>query len=368
MVYYIFLVVLSVFSVGLRHIGVLKSGLRLSFMFIFLFLALRYDFGNDYMGYFQGFLSLESISDEDFYFKGNDYGWLYLNFIFKVVFGDFGFHLMLASIAAFTLYVLYRFTVRYIPPNYHVLAMLLFLLEPNNILVLSSAMRQSIAVGIFLLSFDYLVERKYVYYTLGILLASLFHSSAIVFVGLILLNIVNWKIYLPYVIIGVLVLFALLNDLSGVFSQINVLLESQESVYTVYTNQDFEEQSLGLGFVFIVLLYFAILVINRKENGLVLNTINKMTIVMLLLTIMALSLQIATRLGFYAFPIIVAAICLALLRLRTIGNGALSAIEGPAVFVIILFFGYLNYEFWKSEVYSPFFMDYKTIFSSPLVE
>lgn len=368
MIFYVILVVLSVLLTGLQQIGVGKDGLKLSFILVFLFLALRYDFGNDYMGYFQGYLSLESLNDDDFYFKGNEFGWLYLNFIFKSLFGDVGFHLMLACTAAFTCYTLYRFTIKYIPPNYYTFGMALFLLEPNNILVLSSAMRQSIAVGIFLLSFSYLLQRRYLYYTLGILLASLFHSSAIVFVVLILLNVVNWKIYLPYVVVGILLLFGLINNLSEIFNQINIFLESQESAYAVYTSQDFQEQKLGLGFLVIVFFHFGILVINRRDTGIAKNTMNKMIIIMLLLTILALSLQIATRLGFYVFPIVVAAFCFALARLKSVGSGAFAPIVRPAAIFIMAFFAYQNYEFWQSEVYSLYFMEYKTLFNSPLIE
>ena len=128
---------------------------------------------------------IDTASDFD---TDTDRLWLFLNYLYKSIFGDLGFHTMLTGMAAFTCFVLYRFTIKYISPEYYALSIALLLLEPNNILVISSAMRQSIAVGIFLLNIDSLIEKRYVQYTAGILLASLFHSSALFFLVLILVE------------------------------------------------------------------------------------------------------------------------------------------------------------------------------------
>jgi transmembrane protein EpsG len=368
MTVYVFLIVLCVFFSWLQQIGALKNGLKLSFFLVFLFLAMRHDYGNDYSGYYNGFLALQSLQDEDFYFKGNEFGWLYLNYFFKYLFGDIGFHVMLASMAGFTCFVLYRFITKYIPLKYYTFGVALLLLEPNNILVLSSGMRQSIAVGIFLLSFDFLVQKKYFFYLIGILLASLFHSSALVFITLILLNIFNWKIYLPYVFLFITALFVLTNNLAVIFDQINTFLESQESVYSVYTTQGYEEVSFGFGFALIVILYLSILIINRKNENAVQNTIVKVAIVALLLLVLSLSVQLATRLNFYIFPLIVCGYALMLSKLGKLKIATSPIITRLATFLIIAFFAYQNYGFWQSEVYSPYFFEYKTIFQSPLLK
>jgi hypothetical protein len=309
------------------------------------------------------------LQDEDFYFKANEIGWIYLNYFFKYLFGDVGFHVMLASMAAFTCFVLYRFTLQYIPPKYYSFAIALLLLEPNNILVLSSAMRQSIAVAIFLLSFDYLLQRKYLYYTAGVLMASLFHTSALVLMALIALNIVNWRIYLPYVFLVFLGLLFLLNNLTVIFDQVDFLLEFQESEYSIYTAQGFEETKYGLGFALSVFLYLAVLIVNRRIfHNIEQNTYIKIAIVALLFLILGISLQMATRLSFYIFPLVVCSFVITMVNLGKFRLTTSPLISRLSTLIIVSFFAYQNYMFWQSEVYAPYFTEYKTIFQSPLLK
>lgn len=369
MTVYIILVIFAVLFTWLQQVGAIKNGMKLSYFLVFLFLALRHDYGNDYSSYFSGYLGLQSLQDKDFYFNGNELGWLYLNYFFKSLFGDVGFHVMLASMAGFVCFVLYRLIINYMPPKYYAFVTALFLLEPNNILVMSSAMRQSIAVGIFLLSFDYLLQRKYLYYLAGILLASLFHTSVLVFIALIVLNIVNWRIYLPYVFVIFLSLFFLLNNLTGIFDQVNILLETQESIYSGYTKQGHYQQTYGFGFALYVFIYLSVLIVNRKTHyNIEQNTIVKTVIVMLFLTIIGIAVQMAGRLSFYIFPLVVSALSLTLLKIENYKFESIPVISRLSTFIIVAFFAYQNYMFWQSEVYAPYFLEYKTIFQSPLLK
>ncbi|MCX8484536.1 MAG: EpsG family protein [Bacteroidia bacterium] len=369
MTVYIILVILSVFFTWLQQIGALKNGIKISFFLIFLFLALRYDYGNDYTGYFNSFLRLQSLQDEDFYFKANEVGWLYLNFFYKYFFGDLGFHLMLVNMAAFTCFVLYRFTTKHIPPKYYTFGVALLLLEPNNILVLSSAMRQSLAVAILLLSMDYLLHRKYMLYIIGIFLASLFHTSAVVFILFILLNIVNWRIYLPYVFLVFLGLFFLLNNLTVTFDLVNILLESQESEYLSYTKEGYDKKTYGFGFALSIFLYISVLIVNRKiHENIEQNTIVKIVLVACLFLILGLSVEMANRLNYYLFPLTVSAYAITLVNVGKLKFPVSLYISRLGTIIIVAFFAYQNFMFWQSEVYAPYFTEYKTIFQSPLLK
>jgi hypothetical protein len=359
----------SVFFTFLQQIGAWKNGLKAAYSLIFLFLALRYDFGNDYMFYFNDFLELKSLQDYTLYFRKNEFGWLYFNFFFKYLFGDVGFHVMLASMAALFCIVFYRFTIKYIPPNYYTFAISLLLLEPNIILVLSSGMRQSIAVLIFIFSFDYLAERKYVHYLAGILISSFFHGSALVFSALILMNIVKWRIHLPYIFILFFGLFYLKNNLFWIFDQVNLFLEIQESDYLVYTKQGFEEIKFGLGFGFSIFLYLVVLVVNSRikhtaEQDLIL----KMTLLAIFVLILSLSVPLANRLNFYIFPLLVSSFAITISKLATSKIYTTLLVSRLSIFIIISFFTYQHFLFWQSEVYSPYFIKYKTIFQSPLMK
>ena len=103
--------IISVFFAWLESIGKWKHGLKFSLFTIFIFLALRYDFGNDYMGYFEFFEDIDSYKTLNLNLitvKGTEIGWIYLNKFFGL-FGEHGFFLMIAFLAAVTCYILYRF-------------------------------------------------------------------------------------------------------------------------------------------------------------------------------------------------------------------------------------------------------------------
>jgi transmembrane protein EpsG len=360
MIIYLFICILSFLFTWLEQYRGFKNGLKFSFILLFIFLAFRYDYGNDYPGYLYNFQNLQGIDDSSFYFRENEFGWLYLNFLFKQLFGNFGFVLMYAFIAAFTTYVFYRFIKIHIPKNYYLFSVVLFFLEPNNILVLSSGIRQSIAVAIFLLSFDFFVQRRYFIYLSLLIFASLFHTSVLIFVLLFFLNFVNWKIYVPYIIFILLILYLSLNNLNAIFDQVNFLVEASEFKYNEYIQGGRENRKYGLGFFLSIFLFLIIVVVNRKNNNEKVNTIAKFGIVALLLWILALSVQMSGRLLFYIFPIIVIGYSISLMKINKYPK-----IKYGLQLLIVTFYMYQNYLFWNDEAYGPYFATYKTIFSSP---
>ena len=109
------LVVLTAYLAKYRQF---KFGLKISFLIIFFFLALRYNFGNDYKGYLTDFLEFNNY-DKVSYFNIADFhyepGWLILCRIFK---GP-GFFAMVAFLAAFNCMAYYFLIHRYVPRRYY---------------------------------------------------------------------------------------------------------------------------------------------------------------------------------------------------------------------------------------------------------
>lgn len=360
MLVYLFICAIAFLLTWLEQRKGFKYGLKTSFFLIFLFLAFRYDYGNDYPGYLASFLNLQSIDDPDFYFRENEFAWLYLNYFYKFIFGNIGFILMYASIAAFTTFVNYRFFKKYIPKKYYLFSLILFLLEPNNILVLSSGIRQSIAVSIFLISFDYFIAKKYIIFYLLLVFASFFHTSVLFFCLLIFLNFINWRIYLPYIFLIVSLFFVALNNLNEIFNQANILIEASQLKYNEYIQGGQEIRKYGIGFFLTVFLYLLIIIVNRDVKVEKVNTITKFSIVALFLWILAISVQLSGRLLFYIFPIIVLGYSITLTNIRNY-----PILKRTLLVIIVFFYCYQNYLFWFDEAYGPYFAQYKTIFSSP---
>ena len=166
--------------------------LKVSFGLIFLFLALRYNYGNDYSAYLKGFLEVNRVETIDYFDKywHFDPGWIFLCRIF----GPFGFFAMMAVLALFNCFVYYRFIRKYVPPAYYWFAVFFYVFNPYFMLVHSSAMRQSLAISLFIFSIDYIYKKDALRYFLCIGLAALFHTSALVLLPIYLLGVFDWKI------------------------------------------------------------------------------------------------------------------------------------------------------------------------------
>ncbi len=133
-----------------------KFGLKVSFFLIFLFLALRYDYGNDYPGYLKHFLVINQYAWIDYFGKSLQFepGWTFLCRLFEPL----GFFAMTAVLALFNCVVYYRFIKKYVPPAYYWFAVFLYVFTPGFMLIHSSAMRQSVAITLFIFSIDYLYK------------------------------------------------------------------------------------------------------------------------------------------------------------------------------------------------------------------
>lgn len=88
-----------------------------------------------------------------------------------------------------------------------------------------SAMRQALAIAVIIFSYRYLQERKYFKYIIGIIIASLFHQTALIMIGLIpFMNIKFKKNYL-YVTIFIAIIS---------FMSANVIFNLITKIFTIY--------------------------------------------------------------------------------------------------------------------------------------
>jgi hypothetical protein len=80
-------IIMGIFAVSFAFLAKYKNfryGLEISFSLIFLFLALRYNFGNDYSSYLDRFIDINKYSTVDYFdkFYRVEPGWIFLCRIF----------------------------------------------------------------------------------------------------------------------------------------------------------------------------------------------------------------------------------------------------------------------------------------------
>lgn len=147
--------------------------MRLSLGLLCLFLALRYNFGNDYMAYFENF----DWSYNEFVLADVEPGYALLCQLFHPV-GFFGMQIFLACSFCMALYYSLK---RYVKPRYFWLVIFSIISNGDLIFFGASAVRQNVAFTCILISMTFLERKKILPYMGMILLATSFHMSAILF-------------------------------------------------------------------------------------------------------------------------------------------------------------------------------------------
>jgi len=349
--------IIAIFFAYLESAKIYKHGLKLSLITVFIFLAFRYDYGNDYMGYLDYFLKTNTYSFFDLKslsIKGNEYGWLYLNRIF----GPIGFFVMTAMLAAFTCYVLFRFIKKFVPSQYYWYAVLWYVFEPNAMLILSSAMRQAVGVILFLISIDYIIQKKVIKYLLLISIAALFHSSAVFLYPVILLSFVNWRIKLIHIGIVFAVYTISIIYVKELYEFINLFTTLYFEDYSMYTQKAILETNFSIGLALTFLIFTILMYLSNKETNTGNRLIFKFGIIVLLMIPLSFGIQLITRLNYYFWPVMMAVFPLAFTKIKKAEFRLLF------ISIVVIYSLYHFFMFFQSE-YNEFFGEYHTIFSSP---
>jgi transmembrane protein EpsG len=324
--------------------------LKLSFVLIFLFLALRYDYGNDYMGYLDGFYKVKYIDLSSRY----ELGWQILCLLFKPL----GFFAMITFLAAINCIIYYGFIKKYVPVKYYWLAVFIYLYNPTFLLVPSSAMRQSIAIGFFLFSLDYLYKKDAVRYVLSVIIAAMFHTSALILLPLYMIYVIDWKITkIKAIILFTSFLFMIM--FAKIFeSFIQNIIGSYFYKYEVYQYQGGTELQSGLGLIYVIVIFIIILFYSRFQTDKS-EYLFKIAVVSYFILPLAFLINLIGRISMYTQPVMIAVVPLILISIKD------KVIRRVFLSTYLFMILYSFYIFFNSETWSYAFAEYKTIFAAP---
>lgn len=179
----LYIIIILIHLLPSRNKQTANIKLVFSFFLIFLFIALRVDFGGDYDSYIRIF----NFVKEDYkpfettnYLLGYERGYAFLNYILP------SHRSLLILLSAFTCYTYYWVFKNYIPAKYYGLAFSLMMIFNNMLLFFQiGGLRNAVAVNILALSTPLIINRKFLPYITLTLIAFLFHRSAIFYMPLI---------------------------------------------------------------------------------------------------------------------------------------------------------------------------------------
>lgn len=327
-------------------------------LILFFFLAIRYEWGNDYQQYIDKFTIYNSINRFDYFDTDErwEVGWILLYRLFKPL----GFFSLVIVLTAFEIGVYYWFIKKYVPREWYWFAIFLYVFNPNFMLTQASMMRQTLAMCIVLLSIPYIFRKRFVVAVLIIFFSSLFHSSARILLPLAFLGYVNFRLGKRGVIIGISLFFAVLLFRSIAMRMIEDTLSSAGlSKYAYYFEEGKETSKLssGIGVVYQMIIMCMILYYEKKQDR-EMGLLYKITAISFLFTPLSIVNQLVTRLSYYLqLPMLASYPSL----VRSIDNKIVSV----GILLLIMAFTLYDFQvFFYSNIYHDSFFTYHTIFES----
>lgn len=328
-----------------------KKGLLMAFIIIFLFAALRYDFGNDYMSYLENF---ELIKNTDI----NPFGTQTLFYFLNTISPTFFIFILITSVL--TIYPVYFIIKNNMGPEYYAFAVFIFVINPYIFLMNLSAMRQALATMCFIIAVQFSVKKKIIPYVLMIIIASLFHKSAIVLLPFYFWinekRVKNWHIVT--IVVSILVLLLMPENLYNII--IEVLEIFNDKNYDYYFEKLIQN---SLRATFLSSLYLIYLLINIKKLSGKTLLYTKLYLVGCVFVVLAYNLSMLTRMQMYFDIFSVVALPGIIEHNYKNNNGVMDQVINVYAFPALLFVIYIlrYYSFFNNPTWESFTV-YNTIF------
>lgn len=185
--------------------------------------GLRYETGTDYFSYADMYSKTPTLGN--FFPTGNyfEIGYLFLNSLFRTIGVDI--NIMFLFISVITTLILFQSFRKYIPQPFFFFSLLLYY-STVYIGLDMSGVRQAIALSIFIFSLQYVFQGKFFKYFLSIIIACLFHQSAILLLAFYPLFRVRIKPSIMIAVLGAGIVIFILK-----ISWLHALLECGTSLF-----------------------------------------------------------------------------------------------------------------------------------------
>jgi hypothetical protein len=344
--------ILIVFFAFLESKNIFKHGLFISFLIIFLFLSFRYNYGNDYIGYYKGFQEINRYVEFDIFDKQIHFepGWVVLCILFKPV-GFFG---MVGFLSFLYCYLFYDLIKKYVSKKQYWLAVFILVFSSNFLLTHLSTMRQTLAILTFIFSLNFIFNKNIILYTAFILLASTFHSSALLLLPVYFLQFVIFK--LNKFSIGIIFILYIFLFVFGenIKPFLNSLVTSFNEDYLLYDKEGEINSGIGL---FIISFFFLTLLLNHKFFKGEINLLYKLVVLSFIIVPFGLVIMMISRIGMYfsVFSIIVYPLVFEEVKIKSIKYMFL---------ILLLFLTFKSFiDLFEDPIYKEKYKEYYSIFS-----
>lgn len=330
-----------------------KLAIGVSFVALFIFLAIRYDFGNDYSGYerVHWIVQNKGMMSRWLTYRGCE-AYSFLNFLFD------DFYVMIAFISFLYCYIVYRLITNNCEKKYWALSVFVLTFNPYILLMHASALRQTMAILVFIVAVDFAYRKKMIAYFCLIYVATLFHSSAVILYPVYFLLCFDWKesFMLAVLTCALMVIFsggAVVNFISEISG--DVIGEGMTEHYIDASNT---VRATVLSSLYLIFMLFAYPEAEGKDAIYL-----RLGIVSALCAVVALRVSMFTRIQMYFEIFTIVAIPVAFKSIKApkffLISNELYRFSWIALLIIIYFlrvYSFFTNPLWES------FVEYQTIF------
>ncbi|MCI9361695.1 MAG: EpsG family protein [Hungatella sp.] len=365
---------ISIVSVFLAYLssyrGIIREGFfKIAFYLITFLQVIHFDYGNDYMAYYNEHALYQSSFREFLYFRQighgafKDMGWAFVSRFFP---GKLGFFLFIAVLSIIQNIIYYKLIKEYVQPRHRWKALAIYLFTTSCYLFGFSGLRQGIAIAICISAIVLSNRNRLVSGIILVLFAASLHGSALVILPFLMLSKLRFKNGRKYGTIMVsitLTFFLSVTVVSRLFAVIFSLVPFLERKYGHYViDMAAAGKAPGLGFALNLLMYLILFyfMFNRF------NTFSKEYKVFILLTCISLVILpfqlnisgLISRVGMYfsVFQILVVPTVYSKIRDRYMRVGA------TMIYSFMMLYGYYEF-FFVTEWSAKSYRNFKTIFS-----
>lgn len=313
-----------------------------SFTVLFLFLALRFNYGNDYMGYFDIHSALSAglpaWGQNDILFKN-------LNVLIP------NFYIFIAVISLFYIYTIYFLISKNLNVRRYWFAILILLINPYLFLVHSSSIRQTLAICFFVFAVHFATQKKIAWYIVFVLLATGMHTSAIILLPVyFILNekkITKKQIIVIFISLGILIATPAFDLLA------NKILEYMPGHYRIYYDQGLENslRATLLSSFFFFFIIFNLKLLKGKEI-----IYAKLALIATIVSLLAFKVSMITRVGMYFEIFMIISIPIIFEKMERGLNKKIIFTMMLTIFVL-RYYSFFTNTMWES------FINYTTIFN-----
>ncbi|MGG7161201.1 EpsG family protein [Clostridium baratii] len=338
LIYISIFIVLILFS--MINLYIKKENLKFVYIafgvFITLFTATRDNIGGSdyfvYKDYFNNITNIFNLQGYDYFIK-YEIGYKYLNALIKCFTNNYIW--LFFIIAMITIPIILKLNYQYCKYPFFTMA---FYMYKTFFYTNFIAMRQSIALTIFIVAFKYIINGDFKKYAFSIIIASLFHSSAIVLLPLYFVRKIKfYKLSFIQIILigGIILIFS--NSIIDILEVLLKLFGFSQNIIIKISNI---KSSVGINLhvfemIFIYFIFRKTYKINNKKDEVVINIF----ILYCILTI-AFSMQVIfIRIAMYFYFIIMIFISRSLENIKDLKYKQLLIY----ILAILFLLGYIKY-------------------------